>query len=624
MTKACTVCSKSFASEQALQAHMNATKHNARANLQRQSESSKAKPQFYCGMCEKAFAEKAYLQQHMSYHVMPPLSFKCSKCQKFFPTSEALQQHPNASSPCVGLSGKQQAPLANPNPTVGASYSCSICPQSFNNPEALKQHSKSCSNVSYNCEDCTEVFRSQDALNNHIRAIHSVPRASQSYDRIESKTIFKAPGVLNVHKESSVKAPVSSYSCFACAKFFKSETEAQKHMAEAHGVCSSAPRNNLQSRPSIMRGPPAKSANFGRIGRTEEVRQQLTALHRYPTSSLTFANASLARPQTQNLSPPRVRPPVSNYPEKPSTVLRQTNNPIAARVSQLQLPEEPVYASSGEVIYSKNRWTGIPVPQQATALSLLAQRCHLPKFLQNVEYLPSPYNNEESSDDQGVQNFERSPSSNNPKRKAIVLSSHKAIISGGKNEILLLSAIDYITGEVLISHLVLPDGQVDDWRSSTTGITLSVMTDVIKKGFAVLNGWRAAREALWLLIDSDTILVGHTLRHDLDALRMIHGCGVDVAILAQKSAGGTLSKRYTELDNLCRELLKVEFQARGERGLDCLEVAFATRELMLWSINNEAKLAAWAKQKNKDQQRDMELVKMARNETDLEKARENG
>jgi len=614
MTKACTVCSKSFASEQALQAHMNATKHNARANLQRQSESPKADLQFYCGMCEKAFAEKAYLQQHMSYHVMPLLSFKCSKCQKFFPTSEALQQHPNASSPCVGLSGKQQAPPTNPNPAASTSYNCSICAQSFNNPKALKQHSKS-------CEDCTEVFRSQDALNSHIRAIHSVPRASQSYDRIESKTIFKPPGALNAHKGSSVKAPVSPYSCFACAKFFKSETEARKHMAEVHGVCSSAPRNNLQHRPSIMRGP-AKSANFGRIGRTEEVRQQPTTLHRYPTSSLTFANASLARPQTQNLSPPQVRPPVSNYPEKPSTALHQTNNLIAVRVSQLQLPEEPVYASSGEIIYSKNKWTGIPVPQQETALSLLTQRCHLPKFLQKIEYLPSPYNDEESLGDQeGVQNFERSPSSsNNPKRKAIVLSSHKAIISGGKSEILLLSAIDYITGEVLISHLVLPNGQVDDWRSSTTGITLPVMTDVIKKSFAVLNGWRAAREALWLLIDSDTVLVGHTLRHDLDALRMIHGCGVDVAILAQKSTGGTLSKRYTELDNLCRELLKVEFQARSEKGLDCLEMAFATRELVLWSINNEAKLAAWARQKNRDQQRDMELVEMARKETDLEKA----
>ena len=229
---------------------MSATKHNARANIQRQSESSKANSQFYCGMCEKVFAEKAYLQQHMSYHVMPPLSFKCSKCQKFFPTSEALKQHPNASSPCVGLSGQQYAPLANSNPAACASYSCSICAQSFNNPEALKQHSKSCCNVSYKCEDCPEVFKSQDVLNSHIRAIHSVPRASQSYDCIESKTIFEAPRALNAHKASSVKAPVSPYSCFACAKFFKSEIEAQKHMAEVHGVYSSAPRNNLQSRPS--------------------------------------------------------------------------------------------------------------------------------------------------------------------------------------------------------------------------------------------------------------------------------------------------------------------------------------------------------------------------------------
>ncbi|OCL15445.1 hypothetical protein AOQ84DRAFT_266624, partial [Glonium stellatum] len=183
------------------------------------------------------------------------------------------------------------------------------------------------------------------------------------------------------------------------------------------------------------------------------------------------------------------------------------------------------------------------------------------------------------------------------KHEAIVLSSHKVVISAAKDEIVLLSAIDYLTGEVLISHLVLPYEQVDDWRSSTTGITLSIMDDALEKEFAVLDGWKAAREALWQLIDSDTILVGYTLRRDLDALRMIHGCGVDMAILTQRSAGGSLGRRHIALENLCRELLKFELQAHGERGLDCLEMAFAIRELVLWSINNKAKLTAWAKEK---------------------------
>jgi hypothetical protein len=36
----------------------------------------------------------------------------------------------------------------------------------------------------------------------------------------------------------------------------------------------------------------------------------------------------------------------------------------------------------------------------------------------------------------------------------------------------------------------------------------------------------------------DTIIVGHTLRSDLEALRMIHGRAVDMAKIVQKAANG--------------------------------------------------------------------------------------
>lgn len=543
--------------------------------------------------------KKTDLQQHISYHLMSSLSFKCGTCQKLFPTSKALQQHSNASSPCIGLTSQRQTSLAKSKYAFHDTYSCSVCGQSFGNLEDLKKHSK--------CGAYTKTFRNRDALHSHASTTRSIPRASQAHDCAEGENSSKGPEPLNTPKVKPAKAPVSPYSCFTCVKFFKNEAEVQKHMAEVHGVQPSALRNNIQSIFSTTRGPPAKRTGFGRTGGTEETRQQPPNLHRYQTRPQAFANASHASrpsPQPQNLSLPRVGAQHSNYPQTTPTISDPTDNPITTRVSQLQLPQDPVYVKSGEVIiYGNNRWTGIPVAGWAPAISLLAKSCHLPKFLQKIEYLPSPYNDNESSDVQeGLQDFEHSPSpspSEKSKHEAIVLSSHKVVISAAKDEIVLLSAIDYLTGEVLISHLVLPYEQVDDWRSSTTGITLSIMDDALEKEFAVLDGWKAAREALWQLIDSDTILVGYTLRRDLDALRMIHGCGVDMAILTQRSAGGSLGRRHIALENLCRELLKFELQAHGERGLDCLEMAFAIRELVLWSINNKAKLTAWAKEKSK-------------------------
>jgi len=243
MTKACTVCSKSFASEQALQAHMNATKHNARANLQRQSESSKAKPQFYCGMCEKAFAEKAYLQQHMSYHVMPPLSFKCSKMPEVFPH---LGSTTTASERLFSLRwsplGSNRLLLRTQTPQ---SVLLTVVLSALSHLIILKPWS--------NIPNLAAAFpiivktarKSSEAKmlsNNHIELIHSVQERPSRMIVSRARRYSRPQELLNAHKESSVKAPVSPYSCFACAKFFKSETEAQKHMAKAHGVCSSAPR----------------------------------------------------------------------------------------------------------------------------------------------------------------------------------------------------------------------------------------------------------------------------------------------------------------------------------------------------------------------------------------------
>jgi len=140
MTKACTVCSKSFASEQALQAHMNATKHMLVRIFNDNQNHQKPNLNSIVACARKPSREKAYLQQHMSYHVMlhflsnaampevfPHLGSTTTASERLFSLRWSLWE---ATAP-LGTQTRSRCFLQ-----------CSICAQSFNNPEALKQHSK--------------------------------------------------------------------------------------------------------------------------------------------------------------------------------------------------------------------------------------------------------------------------------------------------------------------------------------------------------------------------------------------------------------------------------------------------------------------------------------------------
>ena len=201
-----------------------------------------------------------------------------------------------------------------------------------------------------------------------------------------------------------------------------------------------------------------------------------------------------------------------------------------------------------------------------------------------------------------------------PKFQAITLDCEMAGVKGARglrNEVILVCAVDYFTGAVLLNKLVNPSERVSDWRSKIHGITNAAMKEAVLLGHA-LAGWKEARAELWKLIDQNTILVGHALQHDLDVLRMVHTRVVDSAILARNAIG--MSNSQWGLQRLCQELLNVEIRRNDGAVHDCLEDVLATREVVLWCTQNKPKLEAWAEAKKVKLLQEEEQRKAARQE----------
>ncbi|KAJ4356972.1 hypothetical protein N0V95_002915 [Ascochyta clinopodiicola] len=187
---------------------------------------------------------------------------------------------------------------------------------------------------------------------------------------------------------------------------------------------------------------------------------------------------------------------------------------------------------------------------------------------------------------------------NLPKRRAVALDCEMVRIGPNISELARLSAIDYLTREILIDTLVRPLHAVTDWRTQWSGVTPQGMAAAVVAGKA-LNGAPEARRQLYSYIDTETVLVGHALHHDLAALGIRHENVVDSAVLASKAVAMGARKQWG-LKTLCAELLDLAVQDHGARGHDSVEDAFAAREVVLWSLTYPGELRAWGKVKKSE------------------------
>ncbi|KAJ6171259.1 hypothetical protein N7470_000326 [Penicillium chermesinum] len=171
-------------------------------------------------------------------------------------------------------------------------------------------------------------------------------------------------------------------------------------------------------------------------------------------------------------------------------------------------------------------------------------------------------------------------------------------IANHRQALAFLSAIDALTGEVLISRLVQPSERVLHWRTRHSGVTASLMSKAVASGEAVKN-WKTARQMLWALVDSETVLIGHSLKHDLQVLGMRHPKIVDSAILTAEAVfpdplvTGTMTRLWS-LKKLAKAFLGADIQV-GKNGHAALEDAFASRDIVVQCIRRPAQLEEWAK-----------------------------
>ncbi|KAJ5123930.1 Exonuclease RNase T/DNA polymerase III [Penicillium bovifimosum] len=184
-----------------------------------------------------------------------------------------------------------------------------------------------------------------------------------------------------------------------------------------------------------------------------------------------------------------------------------------------------------------------------------------------------------------------------PKRRAIVIDCEMVRMNLGQRDIAFLTAIDFLTGSVLINNYVKPDGQVVDWDSRYSGVTPYAMNKAVKEGTA-LKGREGARAKLWEFMDINTVLIGHSINNDLDVLGMVHPNIVDSAILTSEAVFHTARgyenlTRSWSLKALTKQLLDYDIQA-SSKGHSALEDARATRDVVIWCLRYPEHLKAWA------------------------------
>ncbi|KAL4912716.1 ribonuclease H-like domain-containing protein [Aspergillus aurantiobrunneus] len=235
-------------------------------------------------------------------------------------------------------------------------------------------------------------------------------------------------------------------------------------------------------------------------------------------------------------------------------------------------------------------WTGLDEQEQWELLAGLNAACHSESVLRAAWY---PI---------GRARAPRADPHSNPKKKAVALDCEFVGVTPWDWSVLAqVCAVDVLTGKVLLDVLVEPGQEVFDYRTPFSGLTERTFHRYRENGLVMADP-AAAREALFRFIDRDTILVGFSLHNDLEKLDMSHYRVVDPQIVTRETVAnkyGRDVRRRWALRDLCRGLLGRAVQKSSH---DCLEDAFAPRELIIWWLekSNKKLVEGWVEQQALD------------------------
>ncbi|KAI4930652.1 uncharacterized protein J4E92_004484 [Alternaria infectoria] len=203
----------------------------------------------------------------------------------------------------------------------------------------------------------------------------------------------------------------------------------------------------------------------------------------------------------------------------------------------------------------------------------------------------------------------------------------------GDSELIRLSAIDYLTGEVLINNLVKPDQPMQHLNTKWSGVTWDQMNEAVRekttlKGKAshsvcklkediVHNDLKALKWIHTKVVDS--YVVEHKIIQEKKAIearekelseeaaRRVEECLLEVTGLATSSMLTPLTNAQTmgdstnptegepkkkkkkgtgdlALKTLLKKYLDTDIQTKGNKGHDSLEDATAARDLVHWMV----------------------------------------
>jgi DNA polymerase III epsilon subunit-like protein len=296
--------------------------------------------------------------------------------------------------------------------------------------------------------------------------------------------------------------------------------------------------------------------------------------------------------------------PVSVKPAQPGTKTIFNEKAIRDLFGRSETAKDGGKTDTGPGALNANYHVTLEPMEQDLIFRYLSARCHSDTRLATLGFVfwdeRAGFNRRLSKRAvDKITHYRRVPRSSDglPKRRAIVLDCEMVKVNFGHREIAFLTAIDFLTGSVLINNYVKPDSQVFSWDSRYSGVTPYAMNKAVKEGTA-LKGWEGARAKLWEFMDSDTVLIGHSLNNDLDVLGIVHSNIVDSAIITSEAvfqtarANETLT-RFWSLKVLAKELLDYDIQA-SKKGHCALEDARATRDVVIWCLRYPEHLKAWA------------------------------
>ncbi|KAG0564955.1 hypothetical protein KC19_8G152400 [Ceratodon purpureus] len=160
--------------------------------------------------------------------------------------------------------------------------------------------------------------------------------------------------------------------------------------------------------------------------------------------------------------------------------------------------------------------------------------------------------------------------------KLISLDCEMVTCEGDVKDLVRVCAVgsDYNT---LIDELVVPNGNVTDYLTSITGVSEKDL-----KGVTLTQA--DAQKLVLDLLTPGTILVGHSLHHDLRALKIDHKRVIDTALLFRDPSW---PPAYCPgLSNLCQAILKYNFRD-DEKPHDCLEDAIVPMRLVHYRLEHD-------------------------------------